>query len=211
MLLNRTLGKSMEPPLLVAFGIAIVVQNLLLLLFTPDARSLATDLALRTIPVAGLFNLPVIYLLDFVIGSGVIAALHLFFKHTWPGRAIRAAADDGIGTRLVGVDIEAIFAHAMGVSMLTAAVAGVLVGMTFTFYPYSGSQYLIIAFGVVLIGGMGSMWGTLAGGVLLAEAQLLGAHFTRPGYQLMFGYLALLLVLGVRPRGLFRWRRGDGL
>ena len=94
-------------------------------------------------------------------------------------------------------------AKAMGISMMTAAVAGVLVGMTFTFYPHTGPQYLIIAFGVVVIGGLGSMKGTLAGGLILALAQILGAHFLGPGFQLFCGYVVLLIVLALRPQGIF--------
>ena len=202
-LLNRVLGKEMEPPLLVAFGLSIILQNVLLLIFTPDARSLMTDLAIKTIPLGGIINLPVIYLVDFLFGCGVIFALRIFFRKTYLGRAIRAASDDEVGARLMGINTKHVYAYAMGISMMTAAVAGILVGMTFTFYPHTGPQYLIIAFGVIIIGGLGSMLGTLVGGVILAVAQLLGAHFFGPGYQLLIGYLVLLIVLGIRPQGIF--------
>lgn len=202
-LLNRVLGKEMEPPLLVAFGLSIILQNLLLLIFTPDARSLMTDLAIKTVPLGGSVNLPVLYFVDFIIGCAVILVLHLFFKSTYIGRAIRAASDDEIGARLMGINTKNIYAYAMGIAMATAAVAGVLVGMTFMFYPHTGPQYLIIAFGVMIIGGLGNMKGCLVGGIILAEAQLIGAQFAGPGYQLLIGYLVLLIVLGVRPQGIF--------
>jgi branched-chain amino acid transport system permease protein len=202
-LFNRVMGRAMEPPLLVAFGVAVVLQNLLLLVFTPDARSLGTELALKTIPVSASLSLPLVYLLDFALGVTAILVFHAFFRYTTMGRAIRAAADDAVGAGLVGIDTRRIYAHAMGVSMVSAALAGVLLGMTFPFSPHSGSQYLIIAFGVIVIGGLGSLKGTLAGGIVLAEAQLLGAHFTRPGHQLLIGYIVLLAVLAIRPKGLF--------
>ena len=202
-LLNRVLGKEMEPPLLVAFGLSIIVQNVLLLIFTPDARSLMTNLAVMTVPVGQSLNIPVLYAVDFVLGVLVIFALYQFFRSTYLGRAIRAASDDEIAARLMGINTRRIYAYAMGIAMMTAAVAGVLLGMTFTFYPHTGPQYLIIAFGVVIIGGLGSMKGCLAGGLILALAQLLGAHFTGPGYQLLFGYAVLLIVLGMRPQGIF--------
>ncbi|MBW1997718.1 MAG: branched-chain amino acid ABC transporter permease [Deltaproteobacteria bacterium] len=202
-LLNRVLGKEMEPPLLVAFGLSIIVQNFLLLVFTPDARSLMTSLSVMTIPLGERLNLPVLYLVDFLFGSFVILALYMFFRSTYMGRAIRAASDDEIAARLMGVNTRRIYAYAMGIAMTTAGVAGVLIGMTFTFYPHTGPQYLIIAMGVMIIGGLGSMKGCLAGGLILALAQLLGAHFTGPGYQLLFGYGVLLFVLGIRPQGLF--------
>jgi branched-chain amino acid transport system permease protein len=202
-LLNRVLGKEMEPPLLVAFGISIIVQNLLLMVYTPDARSLKTDLAVKTIPLTKYVNIPVMYLSDFLIGLAVITILYVFFQKTYMGRAIRAASDDEVAARLMGINTKNIYAKAMGIAMMTAGVAGVLLGMTFTFYPHTGPQYLITAFGVVVIGGLGSMKGTLAGGLILAVSQLVGAQIFGPGFQLFCGYVVLLIVLAVRPQGIF--------
>ena len=202
-LLNRVLGKEMEPPLLVAFGISIIVQNLMLMIYTPDARSLKTSLAVMTIPLAKYLSIPVMYFLDFLVGLAVIAILYYFFQKTYMGRAIRAASDDEVAARLMGINTKNIYARAMGIAMMTAGVAGVLLGMTFTFYPHTGPQYLIIAFGVVVIGGLGSMKGTLAGGLILAVAQLLGAQVFGPGFQLFCGYVVLLVVLALRPQGIF--------
>jgi branched-chain amino acid transport system permease protein len=202
-LINRVLPKGMEPPLLVAFGLSIILQNLLLLVYTPDARSLKTSLAVKTIPLTKYVSVPVIYLVDFLVGVAVIVALYLFFQKTYMGRAIRAASDDERAARLMGINTSNIYAKAMGISMVTAAIAGVLLGMTFTFYPSTGPQYLIIAFGVVVIGGLGSMKGTLAGGLILAVSQLVGAQIFGPGYQLFCGYVVLLIVLAVRPQGIF--------
>jgi len=202
-LLNRVLGKAMEPPLLVAFGISIILQNLLLLIYTPDARSLKTTLAVQTIPMTNYVSVPVMYLVDFAAGIAVITVLYLFFQKTYMGRAIRAASDDEVAARLMGVNTKNIYAKAMGIAMMTAGFAGVLLGMTFTFYPHTGPQYLIIAFGVVVIGGLGSMKGTLAGGLILAISQLLGAQIFGPGFQLFCGYVVLLIVLALRPQGIF--------
>jgi len=202
-LFNRVLGREMEPPLLVAFGLSVILQSLLLLVFTPDARSLSTSLAILTLPLGKSLNIPVIYLVDFLIGIGVIIVLHFFFKKTYMGRAIRAASDDEVAAKLMGINTKSIYSYAMGISVMSAAVAGILVGMTFTFYPHTGPTYLILGFGVLIIGGMGSMIGTLVGGFILAEAQLLGAQFAGPGYQLLIGYLVLLVVLALRPQGIF--------
>ncbi len=127
----------------------------------------------------------------------------MFLKRTRLGIAIRACADDEQTAGLMGIDTNETYAFAMAIAASTAGIAGIVVGMTFTFYPFTGPQYLITAFGVVVIGGMGSMMGTLAGGVLLGLAQLLGAHFFGPGYQLLCGYLVLLGVLTLRPQGFF--------
>lgn len=201
-LLNRVLGKEMEPPLLVAFGISIILQNLLLLVFTPDAKGIMTHISVKTIQLGNIY-IPVLYLVDFIIGCLVIFSLRLFYNKTFLGRAIRAASDDVGAAKLMGIDTSNIFAIAMGIAMITAAIAGVLVGMTFSFYPHTGSQYLIISFGVIIIGGLGSMRGALLGGIILAEAQLLGAHFVGPGYQLLVGYAVLLAILALRPQGIF--------
>jgi branched-chain amino acid transport system permease protein len=202
-LLNRVLGKEMDPPLIVAFGVSIILQNLLLLVFTPDARTLMTGLGMKTIPVTHYLKIPVNYLLDFLIGLVVIFLLYLFFQKSYLGRAIRAAADDEIAAKLVGVNTRRIYAHAMGISIMTAAIAGVLVGMTFTFYPHTGSQYLFIAFGVAIIAGLGSMRGTFVAGIILAVSQLFGGHFLGPGYQTVSGHIMLLIILLVKPKGIF--------
>lgn len=202
-LLNRVLGKATDPPLIVAFGVSIMIQNILLLVFTPDARTLMTNLGMKTIPLTPHLTIPVNYLSDFLIGLVVIFFLYCFFQKSYLGRAIRAAADDEIAAKLMGVNTRRIYAHAMGISILTAAIAGVLVGMTFTFYPYTGSTYLFIAFGVAIIAGLGSMKGTFVAGIILAVAQLLGGHFLGPGYQVVSGHVILLIILLLKPKGIF--------
>jgi len=201
-LFNRVLEKGMEPFLMISFGLSIILQNVLLLTFTPDARSLKTDLVIQSVDVYGLFHMPVIYLIDFTGSLLVIGLLHLFMKRTYLGWAIRASADDLSASKLMGIHTRRIYAMAMGIATATAAISGVLVGMTFTFYPHSGTQYLIIAFGVVIIGGMGSLLGTFLGGLILGIAQLVGAQLLGPGFQLLGGYLILLMVLTIRPQGI---------
>ncbi len=202
-LLNRVLGKGMEPPLLVAFGVSIILQNALLWVFTPDARSLASGFTTARIQITDRYSIPVLYLVDFIVGVVVILLLNQFLQRTYVGRAIRAASDDEDAAKLAGISTKRIYSYAMGVAMVTAGVAGLLVGMTFPFYPHSGTSFLIIAFGVVVIGGLESMIGTLLAGIILGLAQTLGAHFFGTGIQLLAGYLVLLLVLAIRPQGLF--------
>ncbi len=202
-LVNRVLGKDMNPPLLVAFGLSIILQNLLLLIFTPDARALLTGLSIATIPIGSFLNIPVVYLVDFIVSLVTIFLLSRFFSKTYLGKAIRAASDDEGAAELMGINTKRIYAWAMAIAGGTAAIAGVLVGMTFTFYPHTGPDYLIIAFGVVIIGGLGSLIGTFMGGLILGLAQILGAHFLGPGFQLISGYVILLIVLAFKPTGLF--------
>lgn len=201
-LLNRVLGRGMEPPLIVAFGLSIIIQNGLLLLFSPDARSLDTPLAIKSIRITEFFYLPIIYVIAFFVGVAVIILLHFFLKESFLGRAIRAASDDDEAAQLMGIDTRNIYAWAMGIAIATSAVAGTLIGTTTNFFPHTGPQYLIIAFGVIIIGGVGSMAGTLLGGFVLGLSQLLGGQFFGSGYQLLSGYLILLILLAVRPQGL---------
>ena len=202
-LVNRVVGQGMNPPLLVAFGLSIILQNLLLLFFTPDARALLTSLSIATLPIGNFINIPVVYLVDFVGSLLTIFLLSRFFNRTYLGKAIRAASDDEGAAQLMGINTKRIYAWAMAIAGGTAAIAGVLVGMTFTFYPHTGPDYLIIAFGVVIVGGLGSLMGTFMGGLILGLAQILGAHFLGPGFQLLSGYIILLIVLAFKPTGLF--------
>jgi branched-chain amino acid transport system permease protein len=201
-LFNRVLDKGMEPYLIISFGLSVILQNAMLLVFTPDARTLDSSLSLESINFFGLFRISSIYLVNCVSAVLVFTLVHQFMRRSFSGQAIRAAADNRTAARLVGIDTKRTHALAMGIAATTAGVAGVLVGMTFTFYPQTGTQYLIIAFGVVIIGGLGSLPGTLLGGAVLGVSQLLGARLLGPGFQLLSGYLILLLVLTVRPQGI---------
>jgi branched-chain amino acid transport system permease protein len=201
-LFNRVMKEGMEPFLMVSFGLSIIMENVLFLIFTSDARSLKTALAIKSVSVFGSFHIPVIYLLSFIVGVLVLISLHQFMKRTYLGWAINASADNVNAAKLMGIDTKKVYACAMGIAAATAAVSGVLVGMTFTFYPHSGTQYLIIAFGVVIIGGLGSLPGTFIGGLVLGVSQLLGGSILGPGYQLLSGYVILLVVLTIRPQGL---------
>lgn len=202
-LFNRVMQKGMEPFLMVSFGLAIILENTLLVIFTPDARSLTTQLAIQSIDVFGVLHLPVIYLVNCAVGIFILVLLHQFMNKTYLGWAITASADDVDAAKLVGINPKKVYALAMGIAMATAAIAGVLVGMTFTFYPHSGGEFLIIAFGVVIIGGLGSLLGTLVGGIIFGVAQTLGAHILGGGFQLLSGYIILLTMLVIKPQGLF--------
>lgn len=205
-LFNRVMQKGLEPFLMVSFGLSIILQNALLLIFTPDARSLKTEMVIKSVNVFGIFHLPLIYLVNFTLGLLVLVSLHQFMKRTYLGWAIYASSDDLSGAKLMGINPKKVYAVAMGIAAATAAVSGVLVGMTYTFYPHSGTQYLIIAFGVVIIGGLGSLPGTFLGGIILGVSQLVGGRVIGPGFQLLSGYIILLVVLTVRPQGILGGR-----
>ena len=201
-LINRVVDKGAEPPLLVTFGISIILQNVLLLFFGADARSIPTTVASKNIISTELFSVSAIYLINFVVAIAVILTLNYIMQKTYFGRSIRSTSDDVVASELMGVNTKRMYAYTMCLAMVTSSIAGLLVGVTFIFYPTTGTQYLIIAFGVVVIGGMGSLVGTLLGGIILGLSQLLGAYFFGTGYQLLAGYVVLLIILTLRPQGL---------
>jgi branched-chain amino acid transport system permease protein len=202
-LLNRTLGDDLLPPLLVTFGLSVIIQNGLLELFTADSRRLnagAIEVA-SFLLVEGVW-IGVLPLIQFVVAVAVIGGLQVLFYRSALGRAFRATADDPSVAQLMGLDNRHVFALAMAISLAVIAVAGVLLAIRTNFDPAIGPARLIFGFEAVIIGGLGSLWGTLAGGIILGVSQAVGAQIN-PGWQLLAGHLAFLLILAVRPQGLF--------
>ena len=203
LILNRTLGPDLLPPLLVTFGLSIIIQNGLLELFTADSRKLqAGPIEVDSILIGGGIAVGTLPLIQFVVALAVIAALQFMFYRTAIGRAFRATSDDPAVARLVGLDNAHVFGLAMAVSLAVVAIAGVFLAVRANFDPAIGPARLIFGFEAVIMGGLGSMWGTLAGGIILGVAQAIGAQID-PGWQLLAGHIAFLLVLAVRPEGLF--------
>ena len=202
-LLNRTLGDDLLPPLLVTFGLSIIIQNGLLELFTADSRRLnAGAIEVASFQLFAGVWIGVLPLVQFIAAIAVIGALQVLFYRTALGRAFRATADDPSVAQLMGLDNRHVFALAMAVSLAVIAVAGILIAIRTNFDPAIGPARLIFGFEAVIIGGLGSMWGTLAGGIILGVSQAIGAHMD-PGWQQLAGHLAFLAILAVRPQGLF--------
>ena len=202
-LLNRTLGDDVLPPLLVTFGLSIIIQNALLELFTADSRRLAAGaIEVESFPLVEGVSIGVLPLLQFVAAVAVIGALQVLFYRTALGRAFRATSDDPAVAQLMGLDNRHVFALAMALSLAVVAVAGVLLAIRTNFDPAIGPARLIFGFEAVIIGGLGSLWGTFAGGIILGVAQAIGAHIN-PGWQVLAGHLAFLIILALRPEGLF--------
>jgi branched-chain amino acid transport system permease protein len=202
-ILNRTLGDDLLPPLLVTFGLSIIIQNGLLELFSADSRRLqAGAIEVASLQVASGLSLGVLPLLQFAAAVAVIAGLQVLFYRTALGRAFRATSDDPSVAQLMGLDNRHVFGLAMALSLAVIAVAGVLLAIRTNFDPSIGPARLIFGFEAVIIGGLGSLWGTLAGGIILGVAQAIGAQID-PGWQLLAGHLAFLVILAVRPEGLF--------
>jgi branched-chain amino acid transport system permease protein len=202
-LLNRTLGDDLLPPLLVTFGLSIIIQNGLLELFTADSRKLqAGPIEIATFQVMQGVWVGALPLIQFVVAVAVIAGLQVLFYRTALGRAFRATSDDQPVAQLMGLDTRHVFAMAMALSLAVVAIAGVFLAVRANFDPSIGPARLIFGFEAVIIGGLGSMWGTLAGGIILGVSQAIGAQID-PGWQLLAGHLAFLAILAVRPQGLF--------
>src|SRR5262249_14590256 len=201
--LNRTLGDDLLPPLLVTFGLSVIIQNALQELFTATPQKLdagVIEVASFRL-VEGVF-IGVLPLLQFVLAVVVIGALQLIFYQTALCRAFRATADNPSVAQLIGLDNPHVFALAMALSLAVVAIAGVLLAVRTNFDPATGPARLIFGFEAVIIGGLGSLWGTLAGGIVLGVAQAIGAKLD-PGWQILAGHLTFLLVMVLRPQGLF--------
>jgi len=202
-LLNRTLGDDLLPPLLVTFGLSIIIQNGLLELFTADSRRLqAGPIEVETFQLAQGLWIGALPLIQFAVAIAVIAGLQVLFYRTALGRAFRATSDDQPVAQLMGLDTRHVFAMAMALSLAVIAIAGVFLAVRTNFDPAIGPARLIFGFEAVIIGGLGSMWGTLAGGIILGVSQAVGAQID-PGWQLLAGHLVFLAILAVRPQGLF--------
>jgi branched-chain amino acid transport system permease protein len=202
-LLNRTLGRNILPPLLITFGLSIIVQNGLLETFSADTRFLNVGpLQSASLPLAGGIAIGVMPLICLVAAITVIVLLNGVFYRTAVGRAFRATSDDVEIAQLMGINNKWIYALTMGIAIAVCAVAGFFLGTRANFDPSIGPARLLYAFEAVIIGGLGSLWGTLAGGIVVGLAQTIGAHID-PEWQILSGHIAFLIVLVIRPRGLF--------
>ena len=201
-ILNQTLGKDILPPLLVTFGLSVILQNGLLEIYSADPQKMnAGALETASIPV-GELSFGVLPVLTFAIAVAVIAALQWMFYHTALGRAFRATSDNQEIAQLMGLNRRHIFGLAMALALGVTAIAGIMLGIRTSFDPSIGGGRLVFGFEAVIIGGLGNMWGTLVGGVILGVAQTVGAKID-PGWQLLAGHIAFLIILAVRPNGLF--------
>jgi branched-chain amino acid transport system permease protein len=206
--LNGTLGRDPLPSLVVTFGLSIVIQNLLLELFSADPRSIETS-GLNTASVAlpAGVAIGVLPLLILVVAIAATGGLQWLFNGTRLGRAFRAVSDDKEIAELMGLDSNKVYALATAIAFVLIAVAGLLQGMRTTVSPADGPLLLLFAFEAVIIGGMGSFWGTLLGALLLGITQQVGFQLD-PGWGIWMGHIVFLIVLVLRPQGLFPKTRG---
>jgi branched-chain amino acid transport system permease protein len=201
--LNGTLGRDPLPSLVVTFGLSIVIQNALLELFSADPRSIETGgLNTASVTLPGSVTVGLLPLAIFVLAVAATAGLQWLFGSTALGRSFRAVSDDREIAELMGLDAKKVYGLATAIAFVLIAAAGMLQGMRTTVSPADGPVLLLFAFEAVIIGGMGSFWGTLAGALLLGVTQQIGFRLD-PGWGIWFGHLVFLAVLVLRPQGLF--------
>ncbi len=201
--LNGTLGRDPLPSLVVTFGLSIVIQNLLLETFSADPRSIdSAGLSTASLALPGGVAVGALPVAILAFAVAATAALQWLFGRTSIGRSFRAVSDDREIAELMGLDARKVYALATAIAFVLIAAAGVLQAMRTTVSPADGPALLLFAFEAVIIGGMGSFWGTLVGALLLGVTQQIGFRLD-PGWGIWLGHLAFLAVLVVRPQGLF--------
>jgi branched-chain amino acid transport system permease protein len=191
-----------EAPLLTTFAISIIAQNLLVFAFGGDTRSIDSGLTTARLTL-GAVNIPVLYLVGFVVSLLICLLVHWLLTRTAFGRRIRASAENPLDAAVVGVPVRRMYALMFALAAGVSGLGGALLGMVFAFTPSSGIDFLLTGFTVVVLGGLGSVKGTLLGGLALGVFESLGASIFGDGYRLFIGLLAFLIFLSWRPQGLF--------
>lgn len=183
------------------FGVSIILQNLLLLAFTADTRTIDAPYAARPLSI-GPVTVSQIYVIGFVVSVILVGVVHLLVTRTAFGRELRASSADATAAAAMGVDVKRVHALTFALGAACAAMGGVLIGTAFSFTPGTGSTYLLISFAVVVLGGVGNIFGTLVAGIAMGLLQSLGAVVLGDGYRDLVGLVLFLLALALRPSGI---------
>jgi len=207
-LLNRALSLGVLSPLLITFAFSIILQNALLKIFSSDTRSIQTEsLGSASLKITESISVGYLPLITFFVGVILTLTLHVFLTRTQLGRAMRATSDDPTAAELIGINNRHIYGLATGIGLFAAGIAGILFGMRTQFSPSLGPVALIFAFEAVIIGGLGSLWGTLVGGIVLGIGQSIGAQIN-PAFGVLAGHLVFITILLFKPQGLLAKQRG---
>lgn len=204
--LNKVVGKDPLPPMLMTFGASIILKNLMVQLFGATPKSINVGgLRYMSTSLFGM-TLGVLPIVIFAISTALFTALHFWLKHARYGRVLRATGDLQQVVQLFGVNYRRAFSVATGIALAMAAAAGMMLAMRSSITPFSGGDRLLIAFEVVIIGGIGSMWGALLGGFVLGVTHLIGLKLD-PNSGLLYPHIMFFLILMFLPRGLSGWRK----
>ena len=202
-LLQRVVGQNVLLVILVTFGLSVIIENGLLEGFGADTRKVSGGwLETATVALGHGINVGLFQVLTFIAAVALVAVLDFLLYRTGIGAKIRAVSDDVAAADLIGLSSGRIYAIAMGISFVTVGIAAGFMSVWTNFDPASGPTRLLIAFEVVVLGGLGSLWGSLAGGIVLGIAQSIGGQWDIT-WQMLAGHIIFLLVLAVRPQGLF--------
>jgi branched-chain amino acid transport system permease protein len=201
-LLEPLMSRGPEPVLLTTFALSVIAQNLYILIWSGDTQALQGPYVTSSVTAAGI-GVPVTYLISFGCALVLAGAVHLLLQRTSLGRQIRASSEDAEAAAVLGVNVARVHTLVFGLAAACAAIGGVLVGITFDFTPTTGITYLISGFAVVVLGGLGSVKGTLLGAIGLGVIENVGAAFLGDSYRDLIGFAAFLIVLSLRPQGLF--------
>jgi branched-chain amino acid transport system permease protein len=201
-LIEKVMGRGEISPLLITFGLSMVLQSAMQMTFTADTASMDPGPLGSASLEIGPITLGVLPILTLAVSVGIFALTAAVFNATNFGRSVRATADDARTATLMGIDTKSIFATAMALSIAVSAVAAIFFGLRSTFSPFAGANWMLYAFETVILGGLGSIWGTFAGGLLLGISQALGG-LIQPSFAPLAGHIVFLVVLLFRPRGLF--------
>jgi branched-chain amino acid transport system permease protein len=194
-------GKGMEAPMMTMFGVSIILQNLLLLAFSADTRAIEAPYAARPLSI-GPITVSEIYVIGFVVSVLLVGCVHLLVTRTAFGRELRASSADATAAAVMGVDVKRVHALTFALGAACAAMGGVLIGTAFSFTPGTGATYLLISFAIVVLGGVGNIFGTLMAGIAMGLLQSLGAVVLGDGYRDLVGLVLFLLALALRPQGI---------
>ncbi|UJW79438.1 branched-chain amino acid ABC transporter permease [Hydrogenophaga sp. SL48] len=194
-------GKGMEAPMMTMFGVSIILQNVLLLAFSADTRAIEAPYAARPLSI-GPITVSEIYVIGFVVSVVLVGCVHLLVTRTAFGRELRASSADATAASVMGVDVKRVHALTFALGAACAAMGGVLIGTAFSFTPSTGATYLLISFAVVVLGGVGNIFGTLIAGIAMGLLQSLGAVVFGDGYRDLVGLVLFLLALALRPQGI---------
>ena len=195
-----------EAPMMTAFGISIVLQNVFLLAFTADSRAIALPYAAVPLSV-GPITVPRIYLIGFTVSVVAIVLVQLLVSRTRFGRELRASAADPAAAAVNGVDVRSVHARTFALGGACAGLGGALIGAALSFTPSSGGTYLLAGFAIVVLGGLGNVFGTLVAGIVLGVIQSAGGLVFGDGYRDLVGLVVFLIALTVRPQGMFAPQR----
>jgi branched-chain amino acid transport system permease protein len=197
LVITRALRINPHAPVIITFAISIILQNICLLVWTPLSRGLLTYFSLSSLTIGNL-SVPLVYLSDFAMALIVMMSLAVLLKRSYLGIAIRASSNDWIAAQLMGINTDHIYAITLGLSLAISAISGIFLGLAVPFTPTSGVTYLLISFGIVVIGGLGSMLGCFFGGIVIGLIHVLSGLLLGTGWQLFCVCLAMLLLLSLR-------------